>query len=145
MTRKAFLTGLMLAASTVMLAAQTRVAYERHSEQAITGTIVQLVSLASPDGTVGVHFDLQTKEGLVNVAVGPAAFIGNNNFWFMAEDQVEIIGARMGHGSFWARAVAKGPAILVLRDGDGSPKWTPPVDGTDGCGVAHAPLPRTTE
>jgi hypothetical protein len=144
MTRNPFITGLMFIGSTLMLSAQTRVSYERAAEATVTGTIVQLNSPSSPDGKVGVHFDLQTKDGIINIAVGPALFIGNNNFWFAAEDQVEIVGARVG-GSIWARAVAKGPAILVLRNADGSPRWEPAVDGPDGCGVAHPPLPRTTE
>jgi hypothetical protein len=147
MTRNVLVTGLMLVASTLMLAGQTRASYERQLEGAVSGTIVQLVSLASADGTVGVHFDLQTKDGMINVAVAPAQFIGNNNFWFMAEEQVEIIGVRVPHGggTMRARAVAKGSALLVLRNEDGSPKWTPAIDGTDGCGVVHPPLPRTTE
>jgi hypothetical protein len=145
MTRNAFITGFMLMASTLMLSAQTRVSYERAREVTVTGTIVQLNSPASVDGTVGVHFDLQTKDGIFSVAVAPALFIGANNFWFAAEDQVEIIGARMESGILWARAVAKGPGILVLRDADGSPRWTPAVDGADGCGVVHPPLARTTE
>jgi len=147
MTRNAFITALMLVGSTLMLAGQTRVSYDRQNEATITGTILQLTSYAGPDGTVGVHFDVQTKDGIVNVAVGPAMFIGSENFWFMAEDQVEIIGSHTVHGggTLWARAVAKGSAILVLRNGDGSPKWTPAIDGTDGCGIAHPPIPRTTE
>jgi hypothetical protein len=147
MTRNPFITGLMLIASTAMLAGQARVSYDRQNEATITGTILQLTSYASPEGTVGVHFDVETRDGIVNVAVGPAMFIGNENFWFMAEDQVEIIGARAAHGggALRARAVAKGSAILVLRNGDGTPKWTPAIDGTDGCGVAHPPVPRATE
>jgi hypothetical protein len=35
--------------------------------------------------------------------------------------------------------------MLVLRNEDGTPRWTPATDGADGCGVNHPPLVRTTE
>jgi hypothetical protein len=61
---------------------------------------------------------------------------------------VEVIGAPTesdGHTTIWAKAIMKGSQMLVLRNADGTPKWTPATDGTDGCGVAHPPLPRATE
>ena len=45
----------------------------------------------------------------------------------------------------YARTIMKGSSTLVLRSDDGSPKWSPAVEGTDGCGVVHQPLPRFTE
>jgi hypothetical protein len=54
-------------------------------------------------------------------------------------DQVAIIGAPTpfdGNLAVWARAIQKGSAMLVLRNADGTAKWTPATDGIDGCGVA---------
>jgi hypothetical protein len=106
-----------------------------------------VVTAAGVDGTVGVHLDLQTKDGIVYVAVGPALFIGSNDFYILAGDRVEIIGSRMREdgGAVYSRAIMKGSKMLVLRAQDGVPKWTPAIDGTDGCGVIHQPLPRFTE
>ena len=73
-------------------------------------------------------------------------FIGQENFWFFADDQLVVTGARVSgaEGPIWARTVQKGSTVLVLRSADGTPKWTPPTDGADGCGVNHPPIQRTT-
>jgi hypothetical protein len=130
------------------LAAQTSHGYDRSAEATVAGTIKALATYTAPDGTFGVHFDLRTEKGMVNVHVGPAAFIGQQNFWFFADDRIEIVGSRIVSGgvtAIWPKTIVKGDATLVLRTDDGAPKWEPATDGTDGCGVAHAPLARATE
>ena len=76
----------------------------------------------------------------------PAAFIGQNNFWFFADDPVVVIGAREDSpdGIVRAKVVQKGSQVLVLRSDAGEPKWKPAVEGIDGCGVNHLPVVRTT-
>ena len=148
MMRK-FISGVLVVVASAALAAQTSdVRYNRTAEKTIVGTVKALVSYPAPDGSVGVHIDLKTADGMVSVHVSPAMFLGQQNFFFYADDQVEIIGAPTasdGHTTIWAKAIMKGSAMLVLRDANGIPKWTPNTDGTDGCGVAHPPLPRSTE
>ena len=122
--------------------------YDDAAETSIAGTIKRVATFQDAAGTVAVHLDLQTAEGLVSVHLAPAMFMGKNNFWFFADDGVEIIGARTvhdGNAAVWAKAIQKGRTVLVLRSADGTPKWTPPTDGTDGCGVDHPPLPPGTE
>jgi len=122
--------------------------YDRAAEQAIVGTVKAVAVFPGADGAVGVHLDLQTAEGLISIHVAPAEFIGRNNFYFYMGDQVAIIGALTPFDdnlAVWARAIQKGSAMLVLRNADGTAKWTSATDGIDGCGVAHAPLPRGTE
>ena len=123
-------------------------AYDRAVEKAITGTVKAVAAFPGPDGVIGVHLDVQTAEALISVHVAPAEFMGRNNMSFYVDDQVTLIGARMpfdGNVAVWARAIQKGSTMLVLRDADGTPKWTPTTDGADGCGVSHSPLPRGTE
>jgi len=148
MTRT-FISGVLVFATAVALSAQTPATrYNRPAEKTISGTIRALVSYAAPDGSVGVHFDLKTASGMVTVHVGPAMFLGQQNSYFMADDQIEIIGTfteSAGYSTFWAKAIQKGSSLLVLRNADGTPKWTPATDGTDGCGVSHPALPRATE
>ena len=117
-------------------------------DKPIVGTIKAVATFQDPSGTVGVHLDLVTADGLVNVHLAPAMFIGQSNFSFFFTDQVEIVGTRTvldGNTAIWASTIKKGQAVLVLRNADGMPRWTPPIDGTDGCGVNHIPLPRGTE
>jgi hypothetical protein len=122
--------------------------YDDTAETSIAGTIRTMVTFQDPAGTVGVHLDLQTADGLVSVHLAPAMFIGQNNVWFEADDQVEIIGTRTlhdGNAAVWVKAIQKGRTLLALRNADGTPKWTPATDGADGCGVNHLSLPRGTE
>src|SRR5262245_44168839 len=94
MTRKLF-AALMLVASSTFVAAQQPSLSDPGAEKAIAGTIKAVVSYPTADGGVGVHLDLKTAEGLVSVHVGPALYIGQQNFWFFADDQIQIVGARV--------------------------------------------------
>jgi hypothetical protein len=137
-----------IAASAALLAQSGSIAYNPTEETTISGTILHVVSLQAPDG-FGVHLDLKTPAGLVNVHLAPAVFIGISNFWFFADDEIEITGVTMvvdGNKSFVVRTIKKaGGKTLNVRGPDGRPLWTPAVDGTDGCGVSHPALPRGTE
>jgi hypothetical protein len=137
-----------IAASAALLAQSGSIAYNPMEETTINGTILHVVSMQGPDG-FGVHFDLKTPTGLVNVHVAPAVFIGVSNFWFFADDEVELIGVKTfidGNKSFLVRTIKKVDGkTLKLRGPDGRPLWTPAIDGTDGCGVSHPALPRGTE
>jgi hypothetical protein len=152
MTLKTFTRGFVLilcVGSAGAIGAQSRsFTYDPAAETTVTGTILHVVTFRTPDGVVGVHFDLQGPTGLINVHVAPAMYIGMNNFSFLADDRVEIAGVSVfqdGNKSFIARAIKAGGKTLTLRAEDGTPAWTPAVDGTDGCGVAHPALPRGTE
>ena len=122
--------------------------YDPSAEMTVSGKILHIASFPAPDGAVGVHFDLQTADGFVNVHVAPAVFIGGENFSFFADDQVDIIGVKAfvdGNKSFIARSVTKDGKTLTLRGADGRPVWKPATEGVDGCGVEHPALPRGTE
>ena len=138
----------LVVASSVMLAAQSGSMYDRANEKEYVGTIKALASFPAADGGVGVHFDLKTPDGaIVSVHVGPAMYIGMQNFWFFADDQVTIVGSRLvrdDNVSILAKSVQKGSDVLVLRNADGTPKWAGD-DGIDGCGVNHLPIARGTE
>jgi len=152
MTWKTFASGFVLimwVGSAGSVAAQSRsVLYDPAAETTVTGTILHVVTFGTPDGVVGVHFDLEGPAGIINVHVAPAMYIGMNNFSFLADDRVEIVGVTLfqdGNKAFIARAIKAGGKTLTLRTEDGTPAWTPALDGTDGCGVAHPALPRGTE
>jgi hypothetical protein len=139
---------LWLGASVAMLAQSGSFTYDPSAEITVSGTIVHAVSLPAPDGAVGVHLDFKTPDGMLNVHVGPAMYVGMQNFWLFADDQLEIVGVKSevdGNKSFVARTITKEGKTLTLRNADGKPAWKPAADGTDGCGVSHTALPRGTE
>jgi hypothetical protein len=122
--------------------------YDGATETTIAGTIKAVVTFRDADGTVGVHLDLKTEAGLVSVHLAPAMFMGESNVSFYAGDQVEIIGTRTrldGNVAVWAKVIERGRTRLEFRNADGTPRWTPPTDGADGCGVNHESLPSGTE
>jgi len=141
-----FISAALVVAAVAWAGAQVN--YDRAAEKAYSGTIKTVVSFQAADGSVGVHFDLKTDDGkIVSVHVAPALYIGMQNFFFFADDRVEIIGAKMTADNnvfIEARTIQKGSTMLVLRDANGQPKWTGD-NGIDGCGVNHFPLPRNTE
>jgi hypothetical protein len=142
------LTGVIIIGSAAVLSAQTPVRYDRAAEKTISGTIKAVVAFPAEVGGVGVHFDLKTADGLVSVHVAPALYIGQQNAFFFADDQIEVIGTRTvedGNVAIWAKAIQKGNTLLVLREADGTPKWDATGDATDGCGVNHTALPANTE
>ena len=119
--------------------------YDPAVEASYGGVITGVVSVAAPDGTVGVHLNLKTATGtIVRVHLGPAVFIGMNNFAFFADDLVLVRGAYVSHDgdvAVWARQISKEGKTLALRDENGAPRWTQATaDDPDGCGVSHAPV-----
>ena len=119
--------------------------YDPSAEASFGGVVTNVIAVAGPDGTVGVHLDLKTATGTtVRVEVGPAMFIGMNNFTFYADDLILVKGAFVRHNSdlaVWARVVSKAGKTLELRSPDGTPRWPfATADDPDGCGVSHAPV-----
>ena len=119
--------------------------YDPKAEQTYGGVITGVVSVAGADGTIGVHIDLKTAAGtVVKIQVGPAVFIGMNNFSFFADDQVLVKGAAVSHDgdvAVWAREISKDGKTLTLRGPDGSPRWPmATAEDPDGCGVSHGPV-----
>ena len=140
------ISGVLVVAATAMLAGQTPARYNGAAEQIFTGTVKAVAAYPAVDGSVGVHIDLQTDDGVLDLRIGPAMYIGQNNFYFFAGDSLVVIGARTpdADGPILAKAVQKGSDLLVLRSAEGATKWMPATEGVDGCGVNHLPLQRTT-
>jgi hypothetical protein len=119
--------------------------YEPAAETTIAGVVTGVVSVAGADGTVGVHLNVKTTDGkIVRVHLGPAMFIGMNDFYFLMDDLVAIKGADVVHDGevgFWARLISKGGKTLTLRSDDGTPRWPfATEEDPDGCGVSHGPI-----
>jgi hypothetical protein len=132
----------VIAVATSVLAQSAK--YDPASELSVSGTIRYVLSGTGPDGTVGVHLEVTTANGPVRVHLGPAMFIGMNNFSFLTDDHVQITGAIVNHSgdsAVWARTVVKDGKTLTLRNPDGTPRWpAATAEDPDGCGIAHAPI-----
>ncbi len=139
---------LVLAATAAASSAQTGKApgrYDPAAEHTYGGVVTSVISVAGADGTVGVHLNLKTATGsVVKVQLGPAVFLGMNNFSFLVDDQILVTGADVSHAgeeAVWARQVSKEGHTLVLRSADGTPRWPfATADDPDGCGVSHDPV-----
>ena len=119
--------------------------YDPNAERSYGGVVTNVISVAGRDGTVGVHLNLKTATGtIVKVQLGPAMFIGMNNFSFLADDLILVTGTEVSHDgetAVWARQVSKAGKTLVLRSDDGTPRWPfATADDPDGCGVSHDPV-----
>ena len=80
---------LSLAATIAAAQPAPRGRYDPNVEAAYAGVVSSMISVASPNGTVGVHLDLKTATGtIVKVQLGPAMFIGMNNFSFFTDDLI---------------------------------------------------------
>src|SRR3954462_3385105 len=75
--------------------AQTIAGYDPANETSVSGIIRYVISTTGPDGQVGVHAELRTPDGPVRVHLGPALFIGMNNFSFFTDETIAIRGARV--------------------------------------------------
>ena len=148
MIRNIALSLVVLAATAVSASAQTGSVpgrYDPAAEATYAGVVTSVISVASPDGTIGVHLNLKTATGsVVKIQIGPAVFIGMNNFSFLVDDLILVTGAGVSHAgeqAVWARQVSKGGHTLVLRSADGTPRWPlATADDPDGCGVSHDPV-----
>lgn len=142
-----FVVSLMAAPIAAQTAAKP-LQYDLKAEVTLIGTVKSVIPYVSPDGTVGVHLEITTEDRVVSIHIGPAQYLGSQNFYFLMNDEIVVTGARVrgaGNASIWAKSIQKGTQVLILRGDDGSPKWTALAEGTDGCGVDHAQLPRATE
>jgi hypothetical protein len=103
--------------------------YNPGTETTVTGTVQQVktVSGRAGRGWGGLHLDVKTDSGTLDVHLGPAAFIAAKNFKFTKGDRVEVTGSKVtyeGHEAIIAREVKMGSKVLTLRDTQGVPEWS---------------------
>ncbi|HEY3358480.1 MAG TPA: DNA-binding protein [Polyangia bacterium] len=76
----------------------------------------------------GIHMTVETKQGLVDVHLGPAWYVEQQAPKLAVGDRVAVTGSRItldGKPTIIAAAVSKGGATLRLRDVDsGVPVWS---------------------
>lgn len=74
----------------------------------------------------GASFDLQTKDEVIPVHLGPSWYLDKQEKGFRQGEKVTVKGSRInsnGKSFIVAISVTKGDEILKLRDEDGTPHW----------------------
>ena len=102
--------------------------YDPATEATITGTIETVQSMTNPaGGPGGMHLMLRAEAGVLEVDLGPTAYITGKGFEFAKGDQVTVIGSKIkrdGHDAVIARQVTKSDKVLTLRNAQGIPMWS---------------------
>jgi hypothetical protein len=101
--------------------------YDPATEATITGTVEDVLHPAGYNGMAGTHVNLKTQDGVVQVHLGPEAYIAKQNFSIEKGDTLSVTGSKQvmgGQTVLLAREVKKGDAVLTLRDANGIPKWS---------------------
>jgi hypothetical protein len=102
--------------------------YDAEKVTMISGEIVEIERTTCETGkTKGIHLTLKTDEEKVEVHLGPAWFLDAQEGEFAAGDMIEVKGCKItaeGKSAFIAAKIAKGDAVLVLRDDEGWPVWS---------------------
>lgn len=101
--------------------------YDPRTVETLSGTIVDVQSFTPGKGmSNGLHVTLKTDKSTVDVHLGPAWFLDNQDIELNAGDAVSVEGSRVTFGNasaIIAARIVKGDDTLVLRDRDGTPVW----------------------
>ncbi|MGH9741671.1 MAG: hypothetical protein ACRD51_04895 [Candidatus Acidiferrum sp.] len=111
------------AQQTQTTAAQANTTYEMSRETLLQGTVVSFTA-ASTVAPVGPHATIQTSSGVVEVQLGRASLLKQNNISLAPGDSVNIVGETETFGTdpvFLARVLRKGGQTVTLRNLNGIP------------------------
>lgn len=101
--------------------------YDPATEATVTGTIESVQSITPAGGRGGLHLMLRAEGGVLEVDLGPSAFINGKGFEFATGDRVTVVGSRVrrtGGDVVIARQVTRGDQVLALRSAQGIPLWS---------------------
>jgi hypothetical protein len=101
--------------------------YDPSTVETITGEVVSVDYVTPMQGMGrGVHMIVERERGKVDVHLGPAWYVENQDVQIGPKDHVEVKGSRVtlaGAPVMIAAEVRKGDAVMVLRDESGIPRW----------------------
>ena len=131
MKRRIVLAACLLLGLTTLASAQGRQGmphrYDATTETTLTGTVEEVLHPQGPQGMVGVHLNLKSESGMIEVHVGPENYLKAKGVSFERGDTVTVTGSKQllqGKDSLIAKEVKKGDQVLTLRNADGTPKWS---------------------
>ena len=101
--------------------------YNANTVETIKGEIVKIERIMPMRGmSHGVHLMVKTSKETIDVHLGPAWYIENQDVKLKVGDKIEIKGSRItlqGKPVIIAAEVKKGDVTLKLRDERGFPMW----------------------
>lgn len=101
--------------------------YDKATERTVTGTVDAVQPHQGRGGGTGLHLSVKTDSGMLDVHVGPTAWLTQQHYTFAEHDALELTGSIVkmdGKDAFLAREIKKGDATMTLRSIDGRPKWS---------------------
>jgi hypothetical protein len=102
--------------------------YDPKSIETISGEVVDIDTFTPIGGmSQGMHLRLKTDSETVDVHLGPAWYLENQDFTIVPKDKIEVTGSKIsfsGQPALIATQIKKGNAILILRDENGFPRWS---------------------
>lgn len=108
---------------------QANFAYDVTREAVVRGTVTSYTA-ASEVAPIGPHAMIQTSSGLVDVHLGNAQYMKQNDLFLAPGDSVSIVGMSQSLGTgtvFLARIVRKGNQTVTLRNLNGIPLVAKPA------------------
>jgi hypothetical protein len=108
--------------------------YDVKTETTITGTVESIESITGPGGRGrrglgGTHLIVKTKADILEVHVGPTAYLTEQKITLAKDDTLEVLGSRVtidDEPVLLARQITKGAHKWPLRDASGRPLWSGP-------------------
>ncbi len=101
--------------------------YDPKTVETIGGEVVKVEQITPMKGmSYGAHLVVKTEKETIDVHLGPAWYIENQDVKIKAGDKIQIKGSRIsfqGKPAIIASEVKKGDEILRLRDESGFPVW----------------------
>jgi hypothetical protein len=101
--------------------------YNPATVDTISGEVTKVEQITPVKGmSSGVHLVVKTEKETIDVHLGPAWYIENQDVKINPGDKLEIKGSRItfqGEPAIIAEEVKKGEEILKLRDEKGFPVW----------------------
>jgi hypothetical protein len=101
----------------------------RHFDPATVTTVSgEVTAIHEMDGrqNEGLHVDLKTADGVLDVHLGPSAYLAKQHLAIATGDALEVTGSKVefgGKAALIAQSVRKGDTTVTLRDAQGTPAW----------------------
>ena len=101
--------------------------YDSNSVESISGEVVSVDTFTPMGGmSGGMNLRLKADNETVDVHLGPAWYLQNQDISIEPQDKIEVKGSKVnynGRSVMMAAQVKKGDATLMLRDESGFPVW----------------------